>query len=222
MAWHAGAMDPLAPRRSTLGAALLALTLLAGGTLAGCGVPDGAAQAPSAAASTARNGDVVNPADVTFAEAMIPHHAQALVMTDMTRGRRLDPGVARVMEAISAAQAPEIQTMSGWLTSWGEPVPETARDHANAHARDTMSAMSGDMPGMMSAASLDQLDSLRGREFQLRLLTMMIEHHRGAVTMAETEIADGLYAPAVDLAHDVVTTQTAEIDRMGELRDALA
>ena len=48
-------------------------------------------------------------------------------------------------------------------------------------------------------------------------LEMMIEHHEGAVEMAQGQQDNGQYKPVVDLAGDVVDTQTAQIDRMTPL-----
>ncbi len=197
-------------RRAT---ALVATTLLLGGLLTGCGSEESAG--PTQVTSTAPNGDVVGTADVAFATEMIQHHAQALVLVDTTLGRELDPAVQEVMDGIRDDQTPEIETMSGWLTSWGEPVPATVRDHANAHgdgasADDAM----GDMPGMVSAPDLASLERARGPAYEKLLLELMLGHHEGAIEMARTEIADGVHQPAEDLARQVVTTQEREIATM--------
>src|SRR5829696_3177508 len=90
-------------------------------TLTACGDDsDSDAQAEQ----TASNGDVFNDADVEFATAMIPHHAQALAMVDLTRGRELSPELQKLTEDIQAAQGPEIEEMADWLTEWDKPIPE--------------------------------------------------------------------------------------------------
>jgi uncharacterized protein (DUF305 family) len=110
--------------------------------------------------------------------------------------------------------------MADWLTSWGEEVPETMRGHANAgHDMDDMSDNMDDMghddmPGMMSADDMDALENASDSEFQDMWLEMMVEHHEGAVEMAQEQQDNGQYKPAVDLAAAVVETQTAEIDKM--------
>ncbi len=180
-------------------------TLLA---LAGCGDDE----EPTNETRTASNGDEFNDADVAFATDMIPHHAQALSMVDLTRGRPLDPDVERLVEDIRTAQAPEIELMTDWLTAWGEPVPETMRDHANAHGDGA--ADMGDMPGMMSAEEMAELEDAPDGEFQDLFLEMMIAHHEGAVAMARTEQSDGHYKPAVDLAKAIESSQTEEIELM--------
>ena len=205
-----------------LAAALTAGTLLL--ALAACG-GDGDTK-DARAEQTAANGDVFNDEDVDFATAMIPHHAQALAMVDVTRGRDLSASVQKLTEDIQAAQGPEIETMVDWLTGWDQPVPETMRDHANAEDPDGMEGhdmedMEGeaesDMPGMMTAEELADLEAAQGQEFEDMWLEMMIEHHEGAIEMAKEEQADGVFQPAVDLAESVETSQQAEIDHMREL-----
>ncbi|KRE94321.1 hypothetical protein ASG76_13175 [Nocardioides sp. Soil774] len=164
-------------------------------------------------------------ADVAFASDMVQHHAQALSMVDLTLDRPLDPEVQALAEDIRAAQAPEIETMADWLTGWGEPVPETVRDHANAghdmgDMSDTMDDMgegTDDMPGMMSADDMDALESASDADFQQMWLEMMVEHHEGAVEMARTEQESGRFEPAVELAGQIIESQTTEIATMREL-----
>ena len=207
-------------RSKTLAAAATAAALLF--TLTACGddSPAGNAQAEQ----TASNGDVFNQADVDFATAMIPHHSQALVMVDLTRGRSLSPGLESLTEDILAAQSPEIEQMVDWLTAWDQPVPETMRDHANAEdhgmSGHDMDQSDPAMPGMMTEEQLTELEAARGQEFQTMWLQMMIEHHQGAIEMAKDEQADGVFAPAVKLARSIETSQQAEIETMQGLLDS--
>lgn len=197
---------------------LLAVTA-ASFALAGCGSND---VEPQATTQTAPNGDEYNDADVDFATNMIPHHAQALQMVDLTLGRSLDPEVTALTEDIRDAQAPEIETMTDWLTAWGEPIPETSRDHSNAgHDGTSGMDMSGDeMPGMMSSDELAELKAASDAEFQDLWLTMMIAHHQGAIEMAKTEQTKGTYPPAIDLAKSIETSQQQENSHMEELLDS--
>jgi uncharacterized protein (DUF305 family) len=186
-------------------------------TLSACGNDDGAADAPAALSDTEHND-----ADVAFATDMIQHHAQALSMVDLTVTRSLDPEVQQLAEDIRAAQGPEIETMSDWLQDWDEEVPATMRDHSNAGhdmegMGDSMEGMDSDMPGMMSGEDFDELENASDADFQDLWLEMMVEHHEGAVEMAEDQQDDGQFRPAVELAGTVVETQTAEIERMQEL-----
>ena len=205
--------------RRAAAAAIAALTLTA---TAACGSDDGTAAEGSSEVSATEHND----ADVAFASDMIQHHAQALSMVDLTVGRPLDPEVESLAEQIREAQAPEIEQMADWLTTWGEDVPETMRDHVNAGhdhggAAESMEGMEGmeDMPGMMSADDMRALEEADDADFQTMWLEMMIEHHRGAVEMAETEQEEGRYRDAVELAGTIVASQTAEIETMEGLLD---
>jgi uncharacterized protein (DUF305 family) len=210
-----------------------ALTATATFALALTACSDGGDDEPAAAVHTADNGDVYNDVDVEFATGMIPHHAQAIQMSLMAQGRPLDPEVETLVEEIREAQTPEVETMSDWLTAWDQEVPETAIDHANAgHAvdPDDLAGMAAeeaegshgsgaghDMPGMVSAEDLAALGDAPDAEFQDMWLELMIEHHEGAIEMAETEQAEGEYAAAVDLAESIATSQADEIDTMERL-----
>ncbi|MEU1892348.1 DUF305 domain-containing protein [Streptomyces pristinaespiralis] len=125
-------------------------------------------------------------------------------------GGRLSERGARRCGARRAgkAQDPEIRTLSGWLDSWGEDVPE--EDEGGEHAGHAMS-------GMMTPEEMAELEKASGEAFDTAFLEMMIKHHEGAVEMARTEQADGSYRPAKDMAGDIVTSQSAEITRMNEL-----
>ncbi len=112
--------------------------------------------------------------------------------------------------------------MSDWLQDWDEEIPETMRDHSNAGhdmegMGDSMDGLDSDMPGMMSGDDFDELENASESAFQTMWLELMIEHHEGAVEMAEEEQENGQYQPAVELAGDVVDTQTAEIEKMKSL-----
>jgi uncharacterized protein (DUF305 family) len=157
---------------------------------------------PTAATSAAV--DAHNDADVTFAQGMIPHHQQAVEMSDMILGKQgIDPRVTDLANQIKSAQGPEIQLMQGWLTQWGTPA---------------MPPMSGhDMPGMsgmMSTADMTALTDAQGVDASKLFLTQMIAHHEGAITMAQNEIKDGQYPAALELAESIVTAQQKEIDTM--------
>jgi uncharacterized protein (DUF305 family) len=182
-------------------------------TSAGCGSDDSESGA-STEVSTTKHND----ADVVFATDMIQHHAQALSMVDLTLGRPMGEDALRLAEDIRAAQGPEVETMTDWLTDWDEEVPETMRDHANAgEPMEGMDHGDSEMPGMMSAEEMAALADAQDIEFEPLWLKMMIDHHEGAIEMAETQMRDGQYKPAVDLASNIVVSQAAEIDEMRAL-----
>jgi uncharacterized protein (DUF305 family) len=196
--------------------ALAALTLGLSLTLTACGSDDADTNTSSSVSSTEHND-----ADVAFASDMIQHHAQALAMVDLTTGRELDPEVQALAEDIHSAQVPEVELMAGWLREWGEDIPETVMDHANAG--HYMEGMDSDVPGIMSGDEMKTLENASDTEFQDMWLEMMVEHHEGAIEMARTEMSEGQYKDAVNLADRIATSQAEEIESMeGLLSDRAA
>lgn len=156
-----------------------------------------------------------NDQDVTFAQNMIPHHAQAIEMAQLASTRALKPEVKQLATQIQAAQQPEIDTLNGWLRSWGE-----SEVSGNGSSMGGMAGMdhgsSGGM-GMMSDDVMNRLESLNGAEFDRLFLQSMIEHHTGAIEMAKTQQEKGKYEPAKTMASNIIATQQAEIDEMNRL-----
>ena len=101
--------------------------------------------------------------------------------------------------------------MQGWLTQWGTPSMPPMSGH-------------GDMPGMsgiMSEQDMTALKDAQGVDASKLFLTQMITHHKGAITMAQSEIKDGQYPPAVEMARAIVTSQQQEIDTMNGILASL-
>ncbi len=210
---------PRSPSRIAAPLAIALLTLGAG--LTACGSDDERASGAAGSASSVPVSEPFNDADVRFATDMIPHHAQALSMVDLTRGRDLEPAFERLTQQILDAQGPEIQTMAGWLQDWDQPIPATERDHVNAEEHGETDGETGgetgsgsSMPGMMSGAEMADLDSAPDSSFEGRWLQMMIEHHEGAIEMARTELRDGELADATALAGTIATDQEQQVTQM--------
>jgi len=192
-----------------LAAGLASITLAAcGGTSTTPAAP--AATAPSSSAAAGATGQAHNAADVTFAQGMIPHHKQAVMMGQQASSRAKSPAVKTLAAQIQSAQDPEITTMTGWLTSWGQPTEQPGMSGMAGHDM-------GSMGGMMSDADMTKLSKLTGAAFDREFLTMMTAHHNGAIEMARTQLAQGQYPPAKALARNIITSQTAEIAKMKTL-----
>ena len=130
-------------------------------------------------------------------------------MADLAPDRARSAEVKKLAAEIEKAQAPEIEKLSGWLTSWGETVPaEGAMEH---------SMHGGGMEGLMSAEEMTALENASGEAFDTSFMEMMIKHHEGAVEMAKTEQSDGAHAPARKMAADIIASQSAEIEQMKKL-----
>ncbi len=199
----------------TLTQVMTAATTVAALALAGCGsATDDGGSTGDAENTSSEVSSEHNAADVDFAAGMIPHHAQALEMVEMAEGRPLDPEVEELAAAIQEAQQPEIETLTGWLETWGEDVPDVAS--MTAKDMEDMEGMDG-MEGMMSAMSMRQLENAPDQAFQDVWLALMLAHHKGAVAMAETEVAEGENPDAVALAEEIEDSQSAEIETMKSL-----
>ena len=146
-----------------------------------------------------------NQADVTFAQHMIPHHQQAIEMSDTVLAKQgIDARVIDMANRIKAAQGPEIQQMQSWLSQWGVPTMPMTPGSMAGH----------DVSGMMSEQDMNDLKSADGVEASKLFLTQMIAHHQGAITMGTDEIKNGQYPPAVSMAQSIVTGQQQEITEM--------
>ncbi len=206
---------------------LPALALTAGLALSACGASSSGStmgsmpgmastassmrMATSAATAPATTGSSTvsehNAADTTFVTGMIPHHAQATAMADMAMTSASNAEVKTLAAQIKAGQGPEITMMTGWLQSWGEPVPST-----------TMSAAMGDMGAtMMSSKDMADLGKATGASFDRMWLQMMTKHHQGAITMAKTELDAGRNADVKTLAQNIIVSQSKEITTMATL-----
>ena len=148
-----------------------------------------------------------NAADEMFVQMMIPHHEQAIEMSDLILGKDgIDARVIELAQQIKDAQGPEIDTMTGWLKDWGV-------------ASGTAHHMADD--GMMSAEDMAVLDAATGTESARLFLDGMIAHHEGAISMAEAEIANGQNPDVTGLAQRVIDGQGAEITTMKNILDSL-
>lgn len=198
-------------RRVTV--AIIASTTAAGLLLAGCSST--ATPADPAATASETVAAPFNDSDVTFAQMMVVHHEGAIEMADLAVERGTNPEVQALGKAISAAQGPEIEQMTSWLESWGEPTADDMMD------MDGMDHGGMDMDGMDQAGAMADLDSLSGTEFDRRFLELMTAHHQGAIEMSEQELANGENADALALARRIIDAQNAEIVEMTNMLGGL-
>ena len=155
--------------------------------------------------------DSFNDADVMFAQMMIPHHEQAIEMSDIA----LDPTIGAneqvlaLAQQIKDAQDPEIELMKGYLEAWGQ---STSMDSTMDHSEM--------MSGMLTPQQLSDLAALRGAEFDRAWLEAMIAHHEGAIEMAEDVLKSGQNVDVRSLAEDIISGQDTEITMMSEMLSA--
>ena len=203
--------------------------------------------APGTATKTLTADDAVkladtrySPADVRFMQAMIPHHAQAVELSNLVPERTNRKELTDIAAKILASQADEITFMQGWLTTRGEKAPEAGKttamgsmDHSKMnhskmdHSKmdHSMAGMHEGMAGMASPEDMAKLATLKGVEFDKMFLTLMIEHHKGAIEMVDDllDAPGSAYDPVLfRFVTDVDNDQTAEIEAMNALLSSLA
>lgn len=152
-------------------------------------------------------------ADVEFMQSMISHHAQAIFMTRLAASHGASPKVLFLARKIDQSQMPEILLMQGWLYEKKQFVPDTSAYHNMM------------MPGMLTPKQIADLEKARGREFDRQFLTLMIQHHEGALKMVADLLGTAGAAQDVDVnvfANDVDVTQSAEIAQMRQLLSDLS
>jgi uncharacterized protein (DUF305 family) len=177
-------------------------------------------------AARARADSLRNPyvrADVAFMQGMIGHHAQAIAMARLAPANGASPAIRTLCARIINAQSDEIALMQDWLRDRGQEVPE-ANPMGMKMKMDGMEHVML-MPGMLSAAQMNELGAARGGDFDRLFLTYMIQHHQGAVSMVQQLFAtDGAGQDDIvfKFASDVNVDQTTEIARMQLMLSQLA
>jgi uncharacterized protein (DUF305 family) len=162
---------------------------------------------------TIPEGAIYTVADVEFMQGMIAHHAQAIYMSRMAAAHNANPHVIKLANKIDQSQVAEIGIMQGWLRQNGQFAP------------DTSSWRTMTMAGMLTAEQLKELDAAHGVAFDSAFLTLMIQHHEGALQMVKDLFATPRAGQEVDVnvfANDVVTVQTAEIRVMRQMLSQLS
>lgn len=164
-------------------------------------------------ATTEADGEISadhNDADIMFAQMMIPHHQQAVEMSEMLLAKEGIPAqVVEFAQGVIDAQGPEIDRMNAMLEAWDQqPVTDSGgMDHGKM----------GGMSGMMSQEDMTALEEAQGTEAARLYLEQMTAHHEGAVDMARDEVADGQNPHAITLAEQVISDQEAEIAQMQQM-----
>lgn len=228
---------------SRIRTALVVATAATSLTLIACGSSSTTTAAPTSTAPTASTSSATssmaqgmpmpsapagphNAADITFASMMLVHHKGAITMAELAPDRASNPQVKALAVKIKAEQAPEITTMTGWLSAWQPATdmngkPMTTSSSMAMGSMDSGSGTTAAMPGMMTDQQMAQLTAAKGTDFDKMFLTMMITHHKGALEMANTEKSSGANPAALALANSIVTSQAAEITTMQDLLKTL-
>ena len=141
-------------------------------------------------------------ADTMFLQMMIPHHQQAIDISNIAIKTSQDPELLALAATIIKAQTSEILQMKSWLKDAGV-------------STDMGHSVTG-MGGMLDDAELSALSATTGKTFDLLWLKGMIGHHDGAIHMT-TMIRDASNPDVKAFGERVVEDQSAQIDQMNAM-----
>jgi uncharacterized protein (DUF305 family) len=161
--------------------------------------PSGELPAPITESAAPQFEQTFDADDVMFAQMMIVHHEQAVEMSDLAQANTSNPEILALAGAIGGTQQAEINTMQSWLTAAGA---------SDSHMHDM------EMPGLADQMTMEDLAASTDAMFDALFLIAMIQHHEGAIVMANTVLASSSNDDVIALAQNVVETQTAEIAAM--------
>ncbi|MEN9752073.1 MAG: hypothetical protein RLZZ600_1120 [Actinomycetota bacterium] len=145
----------------------------------------------------------VTPADVEFAHAMLEHHKQGVELAALALKSVTDVQVRAVAQRIVEAQTAEQKMLETWVSSLS---PEQQSTHQHT------------MNGMLSTTDMANYATLSGVAARSEFLRLMIQHHQGAIDMADARLKVTGSGTITQLARSIAIEQSAEIDRMKDLQ----
>ncbi len=160
-------------------------------------------------------------AEAGFSRDMQTHHGQAVQMSMLIVERTEDPALRLLANDILTSQQSQAGRMSGWLEVWGlSPTgsePPMAWMGSEHHSATSAGGESVAMPGMATPTDIANLTAASGVDADRIFLSLMIEHHRGGVEMADAVLARSDRKEVVTLARAMKSAQTSEIAVMEQM-----
>lgn len=173
---------------------------------------------PSAQATPARQGMMMQQVDRHFIEMMIPHHQDAVEMAKLALSRAKRPEIEKLASTIIKDQNREIEQMQTWYKQWyGTEVPAAPMAGMGMMGRGQgMMGRGQGMMGMSMRPGMEMhLDTLKdASDFDRAFIREMIPHHQMAVMMSRMVVNNGTQPELRNLAQSIIKTQTAEIEQM--------
>jgi uncharacterized protein (DUF305 family) len=148
------------------------------------------------------NSTSLNTSDIMFLQMMIPHHQQAVDISNLAISKSKNQELIKLAKTILSAQSAEIVQMKSWLAAAGAGLDMGHEMHG--------------MSGMLSEVELTELNNASGSNFDRLWLTGMIAHHDGAIDM--TKMLEETKDPEIKaFGENVIKVQSAEIAQMKAL-----
>ena len=139
-------------------------------------------------------------ADIMFLQMMIPHHQQAIDISDLALTKGEDAELLALAKNIRDEQAAEIVKMKAWLEE------ANASSHSDSHSMD----------GMLSDSELAALKKASGKSFDVLWLKAMTGHHTGAIDMTAM-IENAKSAEIKSFGEGIVASQSAQNKAMAAM-----
>ena len=133
--------------------------------------------------------------EIKFLKDMIDHHMMAVMTSQLCQEEAVHEELRELCGQIETAQMAEIELMQSWLRGW--------------YGIEYEPRMT---PGM--ERQVEKLAALEGAEFEIAFMEMMIKHHEGAVKEGERCVERAYHPELIELCHDIIEAQTAEIETM--------
>lgn len=148
-----------------------------------------------ASSGTASASGPYDSASVHFAQMMITHHQQAVLISRWALKQGNNSALKKLASRIVGQQSSEIQQMKKWIPS-----------------NESM-GMEMTMQGIVDPTDLAMLKAARGKKFDGLYLVDMTLHHQGAIAMA-TPLLKSTNPEVATLCKSIVSTQKVEIEQM--------
>lgn len=142
--------------------------------------------------------------DQHFIVQMIPHHEGAIAMAKVALERSKREEIRSLAQGIIEAQEKENSDMRSWYQTWFGSAPP-----ANSMGMMHMDGMTGDIEELKRVAEAD---------FDREFIDQMIPHHEMAIMMAQMLQASTERSEMKQLADNIITSQSREIEMMRSWR----
>ncbi len=162
-----------------------------------------------------------NGTDIGFLQDMRYHHEQAVDMAFfyLTSVDDTHPRLRLYAQEILYTQQLEVGRMIELLRSFGET---EANDTGTAMGWMGMPVPLDEMDGLATDAELDAFAAAEGTDASVAFTTLMIDHHRGGLHMADYVIDAGRNADVRAFAESMVRGQSGEIAELSAVLEELA
>lgn len=157
--------------------------------------------------------------DAIFIENMIPHHEDAIEMSELALELARTEEVKTLATSIITTQQEEITTMRAWYETWfKKEVPKNSPEYITGYSMMHGGMMMGNSAMGRNGINMDDLKE--SETFDKEYLTQMIPHHESAIMMAYMLLRTTQREEMKTLAQSIIETQSAEIAHMQNLLTA--